>query len=307
MRSVLLKVDDIVMNDKIFSLHKPLYYLRESLKEQGISFHTADLGNEEKCEKIIVFDLNNPNLLYIRECIARGWQEKIILMLWEGPVVIAQNWELENLRCFTKLLTWDDDLVDNRKYFKFYYPQTEIPYYGIELPFIDKKLCTMIVSNKMYPHPQELYSERIQAIRYFEEMIPEQFDLYGYGWDYSIKSYRGTVKSKEHAYARYKYAICYENTTGLQGYITEKIFDCFRGGCVPVYLGADNVSHYIPPDTFIDRRNFGSYDELLDFLLSIDERRYKQYIESIAAYAHSDKFRLFGINNFVNIMLSHLT
>ena len=24
----------------------------------------------------------------------------------------------------------------------------------------------------------------------------------------------------------------------LQGWITEKVFDCFRAGCVPVYLGA---------------------------------------------------------------------
>ncbi|MDD3269862.1 MAG: glycosyltransferase family 10 [Syntrophomonadaceae bacterium] len=306
MRSVLLKVDDAVMNNRIFNLHKPLYCLRERLNDYDISFHTADLGSQEACDKIIIFDLNNYNLEYVKECIARGWQEKLILMLWEGPVVIPQNWEFENLKHFSKLLTWNDELVDNRQYFKFYYPQTELPYYGIELPYAEKKLCTMIVSNKMYPQPQELYSERIKAIRYFGEMIPEQFDLYGYGWDYSVNCYRGTVKSKEHAYARYKYAVCYENTTGLKGYITEKIFDCFRGGCVPIYLGADNVSNYIPPETFIDRRDFGSYDDLLQYLITMDEQRYQRYITNIAAYAHSEKFELFGIDNFVNIMLSHL-
>ena len=306
MRSVLLKVDESVMNNKIFELHKPLFCLREALKERGITINTADLGNEEECEKIVVWDLNGPNLLYVRECIAKGWQEKLILMLWEGPVVLNDNWDLENHNYFAKIFTWDNDFVDNQNYLKFYWPQNELPYYGIELPYDEKKLCTMIVSNKMSHHPKEIYSERIKAIRFFEEIMPEQFDLYGLGWDYSVKSYRGKVKSKEPVYARYKFAICYENTTRVNGYITEKIFDCFRGGCVPIYLGADNVSDLIPPDTFIDRRDFGSYEELLDFLLSIDEQSYKQYIASIAAYAHSDKFKLFGIDNFVNIMLPHL-
>jgi len=306
MRSVLLKVDESVMNNKIFELHKPLFCLREALKEHGINFTTADLGHEQDSEKIIVWDLNGPNLLYVKECIARGWQQKLILLLWEVPVVLNDNWDLENHKYFAKIFTWDDDFIDNKKYLKIYCPQTELPYYGFELPYAEKKFCTMIVSNKMYHHPQELYSERIKAISFFEEKMPEQFDLYGFGWNHSVRSYRGTVLSKEQVYARYKFAICYENITKVKGCITEKIFDCFRGGCVPIYFGADNVCDSIPADTFIDRRNFGSYEELLAFLLSIDEQRYMQYIASIAAYAHSNKFKLFGIDNFVNILLPHL-
>jgi len=306
MRSILLKLEDIYMNNRIFGPNNPYFCLREALKEHGISYNTADLGNEEECEKIIVYNLNSPNILYVKDCAAKGWQNKLILVLGEPPVVIKENGDIENHKYFTKIFTWDDDLVDNQKYFKYFVTQVELPYYGIELPFSEKKLCTMIVSNKMYHHPKELYSERVKAIRYFEEKVPEQFDLYGYNWDYSVKSYRGTVIGKERTFAGYKYAICYENMTGIKGLISEKIFDCFRGGCVPIYLGADNITDYIPPDTFIDKRDFGNYEDLLDYLLSIDEHRYNQYLESIAAYAHSDKFKLFGIENYVNIMLPHL-
>lgn len=42
---------------------------------------------------------------------------------------------------------------------------------------------------------------------------------------------------------------------GEKGYITEKIFDCFFPGVIPIYWGAENVTDYIPQDTFIDRRN----------------------------------------------------
>ena len=48
------------------------------------------------------------------------------------------------------------------------------------------------------------------------------------------------------------FAICYENARDIPGYITEKIFDCFFAGCVPIYWGgAPNVTDHIPANTFI--------------------------------------------------------
>lgn len=306
MRSVLLKAYDIYMNNKIFGPNTPHFCLREALEKQGISFNTIDLGNVAECEKIIFYDLNRDNLLYAQYCAAQGWQKKMILVLWEGPVVIRENWDLANHEYFTKIFTWDDDFVDNRKYFKMYWPQPDLLYDGIVRPFAEKKLCTMINANKMYHHPKELYSERNKAINFFTEKVPGQFDLYGHGWDCSVPSYKGVVTDKTEVFAKYKFAICYENHKGLNGYMTEKIFDCFRGGCVPIYLGADNITDYIPADTFIDWRKYGDYQELLDFLQSIDEEQYNQYIKSIAAYACSEAFKLFTNGNFVNIMLPHL-
>ncbi len=306
MGSILMKTDDAFMNNRIFGPGNPYDCLREALQKYGHSLNTSDRGDESTCDKILVFDLNQRNINYTLDCIDKGRQKKLLLMLWEGPVVINDNWNLELHKYFDTILTWNDDFVDNRKYFKLYYPQTDPPYYGIELPFEQKKLITMIVANKMYPHPQQLYSERRRAISFFEENVPEAFDLYGYGWDYSVKSYRGTVSSKEEVFARYKFAVCYENTRHIRGYVTEKIFDCMRGGCVPVYWGADNITDYIPANTFIDRRNFSDYQELLNFLLSMDKDTYYQYIYNIAAYARSEQFKIISSQNFVQIMLPHL-
>ena len=44
----------------------------------------------------------------------------------------------------------------------------------------------------------------------------------------------------------YRFYICYENTEGVEDYITEKIFDCFAAGFVPIYWGASNIEKYIP-------------------------------------------------------------
>ena len=146
-----------------------------------------------------------------------------------------------------------------------------------------KKLCTLIASNKSASHPLELYTERIKAIRWFENNHPEDFDLYGKGWDKhnfqgkflginlarlnrlkfltkllrpDYPSYKGEVKSKKKTYEKYKFSICYENVRDFKGYITEKIFDCFFGGCIPVYWGAQNITDHIPQNTFINKKKF---------------------------------------------------
>ena len=45
----------------------------------------------------------------------------------------------------------------------------------------------------------------------------------------------------------------------LERWITEKIFDCFYAGTIPVYLGAPDVARWLPPECFIDMRRFGGY------------------------------------------------
>ena len=38
----------------------------------------------------------------------------------------------------------------------------------------------------------------------------------------------------------FKFNICPENTIS-DGYITEKLFDSFRAGCIPIYSGDENI------------------------------------------------------------------
>jgi len=55
-------------------------------------------------------------------------------------------------------------------------------------------------------------------------------------------------------YSQYKFIICFENSK-TDGYITEKIFNVFLSGSIPIYDGAPNVLDYINKDSFIQ------YDE----------------------------------------------
>jgi hypothetical protein len=70
--------------------------------------------------------------------------------------------------------------------------------------------------------------------------------------------YRGRAGSKPAVLGAHKFAICFENSI-LQGWITEKIFDCFFAGAVPVYWGAPDIEQYIPKHCFVDMREFKGY------------------------------------------------
>ena len=50
---------------------------------------------------------------------------------------------------------------------------------------------------------------------------------------------------------KYKFILCFENSYA-DGYITEKIFNCFFAKTIPIYKGDPNVKNYFTPTSFVD-------------------------------------------------------
>ena len=90
------------------------------------------------------------------------------------------------------------------------------------------------------------------------------------------------------------------------GYITEKIFDCLVGGCVPIYWGASNINEYIPKKCFIDKRKFSTYDELYDFIKSMDKETYDGYLAAAREYLTSAQSQVFSSEYFVEMVLKEI-
>ncbi len=235
-------------------------------------------------------------------------KEKMVLFMWE-PYIRLRKMYNQNLRdCFSKIYTWDDGLVDGVKYFKFYYPVLR-PMISELVPFEEKKFCTLVTGYvndpDKYPgeYPNELYSERLKAQEFFEKVGEEGFEVYGRGWEKApaTKSFRGACRDKIQVIKNYRFSICYENCQGEKGYISEKIFDCFAAGNVPVYWGASNVTDYIPKDCFIDRRDFATLDDLYLFLKSMTKETYEGYLAHIRDYLASDAAQVFSEARFEEI------
>lgn len=142
----------------------------------------------------------------------------------------------------------------------------------------------------------QLYSLRAQVAN-----SDDRLDVFGFGWDEPWLStiprliveffralaggarldrqtlwtaflrplnYKGPVQSKIEAMAHYKVALVVENS---QEYMSEKLFDSFIGGCIPVYLGADLKDFDIPSDLYVRANpNLKSISAAIDLALTMD-------------------------------------
>ena len=231
-------------------------------------------------------------------------KEKMIAFLWEPATVNPKNYDAACQSYFSKIVTWDDFLIDNKRFFKFFYPVFRKIIKEI-VPFQEKKMCVMMNRNKDSSHHKSLYGERKKLIIFFENNYSEDFDLYGYGWESSgFKNYKGTVGSKINCIKNYKFCFAYENMQKVDGYVTEKIFDAFGAGVVPVYWGSENVTDYIPENCFIDRRRFTDDDELYWFLKNMPQLEYEQYLDNIKSFLLSDLPLAYRWDYFIHSFLS---
>ncbi len=247
----------------------------------------------ENVEKIVFFNIN-PKIVKKYD-LSRLPKEKLVLFMWEPKTVLRQMYDPKVQSCFSKIYTWNDALVDGTTYFKFCYPVL-CPMLSNIPSFEEKKLCTLVASNLESDVENELYSERKKVISYFEQAGEEGFEFYGRKWDpTSYKSYRGSIAYKLDVIKNYRFSICYENTQGTPGYISEKIFDCFAAGCIPIYWGASNIENFIPKNCFIDRRDFKSMEELHDFMNSMTKNEYEGYLLRIQCFLQSEAAQKFTL------------
>ena len=163
--------------------------------------------------------------------------------------------------------------------------------------------------------PADLYNDRIEAIAYFGGT--GDFSLYGVGWDTPLpgqgarfaalvsRCYRGAVADKLEVLGKYKFALCIENSS-FPGYISEKLFDCFFTGTIPVYLGAPDVDRYVADDAYIDLRKFATFDELDTHLRSLTNGDVDAYRTAASEYLASPRFDRFTDGYFVDEILGAL-
>jgi hypothetical protein len=192
----------------------------------------------------------------------------------------------------------------------------------------DRRFLTMMNSNKL---PQldtdELYTERLRAVAFFAAR--EEIDLYGVNWDgapYRVGDswvprplrrlahsarcrwqdrwpdpllaaarsvYKGAAENKAETLGRYRFTLCLENMA-LDRWVTEKLFDCFYSGTVPIYLGAPDIERWVPPACFIDLRDFRDYDALRTFLHGLSDEEVEGYRRAARDFLGSEQFRPFG-------------
>jgi hypothetical protein len=213
-----------------------------------------------------------------------------------------------------------------------------IDFRGVDLPLwlrSDRGFLVMVNMNKLPRLARyELYTERMRAVEFFSRT--GDIDLYGFDWEKASrrmgrtwvprrlrqlhiafqdwldsihphpllvaarKVYKGALETKWETLAKYDFALCFENAR-LKGWLTEKLFECLRVGTIPIYLGATDIDELIPPECFIDMRQFADYAELRVFLKAMDRETVHRYRDAGRAFLESEAFEPFSVECFAGI------
>lgn len=305
----------------------PYAQLRQALEKMGNTVHTADLmvpssfGVRQEYYSFGV--LSNFGKLKDREDVLLR-----AFVIFEPPVVESRLYRAlpELTAAFEHVYVhnvygdgYSLEGVDVSKLRKLYWPQPRRDV--IESCWVNTDRMRRIVVINGNHRPQavsrELYSKRIEAMA--DLAATDCIDLYGRGWAKwwsrasmwapywkhrraMMSIYKGACESKYEILSQYQFSLCFENMV-MQGYVTEKIFDCFYAGTIPLYLGATDIQSLIPDNTYVDCRKFPTIQAMWAYVESLSEdsirvmrENGRNWVRGIGSVKYSDSlFPIFGI------------
>ncbi len=320
----------IFSDESVTDLSNNLKAFRSYMETRGFNVVTLDTVdfNDPDVKYVLYFEYNW-RMLFSEPFLSKVPYEKRALVLLEPAIVNPTLYYTSLLRKrFSLVFTWDWKLLKkNPAYVRINVPVGAEPQtYKInpftEYSFHNKRFLTAVSSNRWHYMPQSTFGLRRKIYHYFESRHPTDFDLFGNWWDQPygflekwlghkvFKSWKGIIPGawdeKVRQISKYKFSICFENSTGQPGYISEKIFDCFCARCVPIYCGSKGVETIIPRDAWINMRDFRDFNALAVFLEEMNEDTYAQYLVAIDCFMQSDQMKFFSTEHFYQIIADRL-
>jgi alpha(1,3/1,4) fucosyltransferase len=235
---------------------------------------------------------------------------KKICIVLEHQSIRPQNYLTRFIK-YDHILSWSNfkSYFKNNNYSRFNFPHDfEKKFTGDEvrhLPYV------LICSNRntVLPVDNNFYYVRQNIIRECEEKYSDRFSLFGHGWhrkfqkhgfvarfrtevfkklnigSQTLNVYRGTIQQKEEVLRKAKFNFAIENIGGLDGYISEKLFDSFMFGSVPIFLPSWDIPEtIIPKNLYIDFRCFASLVELFEYCDALPESFFEDWSQNVTDF-----------------------
>lgn len=304
-KNLKIKLDKIINN---YFLNYLTYYSMQNLN-QFILFFLPDnynyifIDNEDEVDVFIYsshlennynLNKNKINMLITVENFEK-WN-------WYPHFTNYNNYGDEKINIY--LYNHIDNLIINDNYISIPLIHNYINYYknnNIILNkinnFNQKKFCLCINRSKLNNEIQYFIEElkninNIDYINYYDDIIKDKSCYY------SIELLN--------IFNKYKFILCIENSY-TNGYITEKIFNCFYSKSIPIYKGSPIIEKFINKDSFIDFRenNLNNSIELIKNILN-SEDLYNTYINSEKiSYLYNDENYKDKLYNFIENKLKN--
>ena len=93
--------------------------------------------------------------------------------------------------------------------------------------------------------------------------------------------HRRSRQAKIDFMAECKFSIAFEHTS-YDHYLTEKIYDAFCAGSIPIYWGCPQVAEYYNPEAFINCHDYKTFEEVIERVKEIDNspELWRQYLNA---------------------------
>ncbi len=292
----------------------PNIRMRVALEQTGATVHTADFLMAQP-EGEFEGEYYSFGLLHNYRVLAKLPKIRMrAFVIFEPPVVAPHLYrELSDLtKVFERVYVhnvqgegYSLKGVDTSRLHKFYWPQPRLDVIDTCWNQRERERRIVVVNGNHKPvvNYNELYSKRIEAMVSLARK--GAVDIYGRGWErwWSQSSlwlpywanrrtlmsiYKGPCTSKYEVMGRYAFTLCFENMA-MKGYITEKIFDCFYAGTIPLYWGASDVADLIPKEAYVDVREFNTWESMYAALLGMSEQQIVSMREAGRAFLRSEQ------------------
>lgn len=131
-----------------------------------------------------------------------------------------------------------------------------------------RKFCCFIVSNPECVERNTMF-HRLHEKRHV--------DSYGRLFRNSIMPYETRGPEYIQFISQYRFMICFENKK-QDWYLTEKIYNAYAAGCIPIYWGCPQIKEILNEKAFLLLEDIHGIDALVDRIIEIDEDEEK-YLE----------------------------
>lgn len=191
--------------------------------------------------------------------------------------IIGENWNSLDINSFDYSIGFD--ILEHEKYLRFPIWKWHVNYWGIdEYPITERTHHTLINAESIHLERNlEVASrplaacafignfdskERLGFIENLRKFMP--VDVYG-------KNTTGWVSSKKEVAKNYQFIVCFENSI-YPGYHTEKLPEAYAAEAIPIYFSADTYEVDFNKKCMINRIEFGSDQECIDYILSMTDK-----------------------------------
>jgi len=162
---------------------------------------------------------------------------------------------------------------------------------------LKKKFCSIVVSNGKNADP--IREDFFNILSRYKKVDS------GGRYKNNIGKPNG-VLNKRKFQERYKFALCFENTSH-SGYTTEKIIEAFAAKTIPIYWGDPEIARCFHKDSFVNVMDYNTIEEAVLKIKELDQNAelYEKMIQT-AALVNEGQNSLEAVNTRLESFLYHI-